>query len=109
MASIFKRKWKSKTTYVVQVKRKGFKTLVKSFNMRANAQKWARHIENNLDQGSNADFSEASRVMIKDLLNRYLKERKHEHKKGWRMEEYRVGYMLKDPSPTLISYSYPLL
>ena len=97
MASIFKRKWKSKTTYVVQVRRKGFKTLVKSFNMRANAQKWARHIENNLDQGLNADFSEASRVMIKDLLNRYLKERKHEHKKGWRMEEYRVGYMLEDP------------
>jgi integrase len=96
MASIFKRKWKSKTTYVVQVRRKGFKTLVKSFNMRANAQKWARHIENNLDQGLNADFSEASRVMIKDLLNRYLKERKHEHKKGWRMEEYRVGYMLED-------------
>ena len=35
--------------------------------------------------------------MIKDLLKRYLKEHKHKHKKGWRMEEYRVGYMLKDP------------
>ena len=38
MASIFRRKFKTKHTYVVQVRRKGFKTLVKSFNTRTDAQ-----------------------------------------------------------------------
>lgn len=97
MASIFKRKWKNKTTYVVQVRRKGFKTLVKTFNTKPDAIKWGRSMENNLDKGLTTDFTEASRVMLKDLLKRYLKEHKHRHKKGWRMEEYRVGYILQDP------------
>ena len=107
MASIFKRKWKNKTTFVVQVRRKGFKTLVKTFNTKHDAIKWGRHIENNLDKGLRADFSEASRVMIKDLLTRYLKEHKHKHKKGWRGEEYTVGLMLKDPiaDVNLLSFS----
>ena len=97
MASIVKRKHKHKTTYLCFICRKGFKTLRKTFQTRQDAQKWSRYIERNLDSGISTDFSEASRVMIKDLLKRYLKEHKHKHKKGWRMEEYRVGYMLKDP------------
>ena len=97
MASIVKRKHKHKTTYLCFIRRKGFKTLRKTFQTRQDAQKWSRYIERNLDSGISTDFSEASRVMIKDLLKRYLKEHKHKHKKGWRMEEYRVGYMLKDP------------
>ena len=54
-------------------------------------------MENNLDKGLTSDFSEASRVMIKDLFKRYLKEHKHKHKKGWRVEEYTIGLMMKDP------------
>jgi len=97
MASIVKRKHKHKTTYLCFIRRKGFKTLRKTFQTRQDAQKWSRYIERNLDSGISSDFSEASRAMIKDLLKRYLKEHKHKHKKGWRMEEYRVGYILKDP------------
>jgi len=37
MATIFRRKLKTKTTYVVQVRRKGFKTLVKTFNTKPDA------------------------------------------------------------------------
>ena len=97
MASIIKRKFKTKTTYLCFVRRKGFKTLIKSFNTRGEATQWGRHMENNLDKGLTSDFSEASRVMIKDLFKRYLKEHKHKHKKGWRVEEYTIGLMMKDP------------
>jgi integrase len=97
MASIFKRKLKTKTTYRVIVRRKGFKTLVKTFNTKPDAIKWGREMERNLDRGISADFSESGRVMIGDLMKRYLKENKHRHKKGWRTEEYTVGSMLKDP------------
>ena len=73
MATIFRRKLKTKTTYIVQVRRVGFKTIVKTFNTRTDAIKWSRNMERNLDRGISTDFTEASRVMIKDLLKRYLK------------------------------------
>ncbi len=50
MATIFKRKWKNKTSYRVTIRRKGFKTLIKSFNTKPDAIKWARSMENNLDK-----------------------------------------------------------
>ena len=107
MAYIRRRKLATKITYQVQVRRVGFKTIIKSFSTRKDAKKWATHMERNLDTGVSSDFHEASRVMIRDLLTRYLKEHKHKHKKGWRMEEYRVGYMLKDPiaDVNLLSFS----
>jgi len=82
MATITKRKHRSKTNYLCVVRRKGFKTLVKTFNTKPDAIKWGRHMENNLDKGLTSDFTEASRIMIRDLLNRYLKEYKHRAKKG---------------------------
>ena len=87
MATIFRRKLKTKTTYRVQVRRQGFKTLVKTFNTRGEATKWGRHMENNLDKGLTSDFSEASRVMIRDLFKRYLKEHKNKHKIGCYIKE----------------------
>ena len=51
MATIFRRKLKTKTTYVVQVRRVGFKTIVKTFNTRTVAIKLGRNMENNLDKG----------------------------------------------------------
>ncbi len=107
MAHIRRRKYKDKSSYQVIVRRIGFKTITKSFATRSDAKKWATHMERNLDTGVSSDFHEASRVMIRDILRRYLKEHKHKHKKGWRMEEYRVGYILKDPiaDVNLLSFS----
>ena len=48
MASIVKRKHKHKTTYLCFIRRKGFKTLRKTFQTRQDAQKWSRYIERNL-------------------------------------------------------------
>ncbi len=74
MATIQKRKWKTKTTFRALVRRKGFKDLHKSFNTRADAQVWARDIERNLDRGLATDYSEASKHTLKDILKRYIKE-----------------------------------
>ncbi len=50
MATISRRKWSKKISYVAQVRRKGFKTLVKSFRTRTEAKKWGRAEKSDMDQ-----------------------------------------------------------
>ena len=57
MAYIRRQKYKSKVSFQVQVKRTGFKTLVRSFQTRTEAKKWARSMENKLDRGDYSDYS----------------------------------------------------
>ena len=45
MAYIRRRKFRFKASYIAQIKRKGFKTIVKAFDTKTQAQKWARGIE----------------------------------------------------------------
>ena len=80
MAYILKRKWKNKTTYRVQVTRKGFKSAFKSFPTRTEAKKWGRAMERELDQGHYIDLSEANRLTLGDLFKRYLRENKQQQK-----------------------------
>ena len=96
MATIQRRKWKKKTSYVALVRRKGFKTVVKSFRTKSEAKKWGRAIERELDLGNYNDFSEAQRLTLADLFTRYLRENKHKKIKSWRMHEFRIGILLKD-------------
>ena len=96
MAYILKRKWKNKTTYRVQVTRRGFKSAFKSFPTRTEAKKWGRAIEREFDQGNYIDYSEAQSVTLADLFNRYIREDKHKKIKSWRMHEFRIGILLKD-------------
>ena len=64
----FKRKHKSKTTYAVQVRRKGFRTVSKSFDTRTEAKRWARNMEAKLDRGDYSDYTEASKLTLGDLF-----------------------------------------
>jgi len=96
MSSIMRRKWKNKTSYVCQVRRKGFRTLVKSFSTRTEAKTWGRSMESKLDRGDTSDYSEASKVTLGDLFKRYISEKKHKKKKQWKNEEYRLEQLLKD-------------
>ena len=68
MAYILKRNWKNKTTYRVQVTRKGFKSDFKTFPTRTDAKKWGRTMENKLDRGDYCNYSEASKLTF---LNHY--------------------------------------
>ena len=48
MAYVKKRKLATKTSWQVIIRKKGFKTLVKSFSSRSDVYKRSRHIERNL-------------------------------------------------------------
>jgi hypothetical protein len=50
MAYILKRKWKTKVTYRVQVSRRGFKNIMKTFQTRTEAKKWGRAMERKIDK-----------------------------------------------------------
>ena len=101
MACFTKRKWKKKTTYRVQVKRVGFKSIYSSFDTLTDAKKWARKMEGKLDRGDTSDYSEASKVTLGNLFKRYISEKKHKKKKQWKNEEYRCDQLLKDEISTI--------
>ena len=96
MAYIRRAKYKSKVSFQVQIRRKGIKTLVKTFATRTDAKKWARTIERELDQGNCIDYSEANRLTLGDLFKRYIHENKHKKNKSWKMYEFRTNILLKD-------------
>ena len=96
MASILKRKRNKKTTYLVFIRRKGIKPILKSFINKLDAQKWARGIERELDQGRYIDYGEASKITLGEVMQRYIREDKHKQIKSWRMHEFRIGILLKD-------------
>ena len=91
MANILKRKFKSKVSYQVRIRRSGMKPIQKSFQERTEAKRWARSMEAKLDRGDYSDYSSASKVTLGDLFKRYVKEEKHKKKKQWRNEEYRCS------------------
>ncbi len=48
MTYIRKRKYKSKSSFQVQIRRKGFKTVVKSFRTKSEAKKWGQSYGNEI-------------------------------------------------------------
>jgi hypothetical protein len=68
MASIRKRgsKWQAR------VCRAGYPTETKSFNVRADAERWARSIETEMDRGSFVSRSEAEANTLEDIIERYI-------------------------------------
>ena len=96
MAYIQRRKTGKGWLYTCFVRRAGHKALIKSFDTKIRAKKWARGIERKLDTGDFSDYTEASKLTLGDLLKRYRVENKHKRKKDWKNEEYKIGYILKD-------------
>ena len=70
MAYILKRKWKTKVTYRVQVSRRVFKNIMKTFQTRTEAKKWGRAMERKLDVGDYSDYTEVS--TLSDLIFLFL-------------------------------------
>jgi len=62
------------TTWQAIVKRKGYPTQSKTFDLKRDAERWARHQERLLDAGQWADLSEVQQTTLRELLNRYEKE-----------------------------------
>ena len=92
MASIRKRgdKWQAR------VKRYGFPGQVKTFQTRSAAEKWARSIESTIDQGGFFNRIEADRILLSDLIKRYIAEVCPLHR-GGSQDVIRLNAVLRYP------------
>lgn len=97
MASLRKRndKWQA------QVRRSGHNPQTKSFQNRADAQRWIRQTELELDRLALAyDPSRLERMTVADLLTRYRDE-VTVHKRGYASEAKRIEVFLREKWATL--------
>lgn len=78
----------------VQIVRWGFPRQTKTFINRADAEKWARTIESEMDRGVFVCRSEAEATTLAQALERYRRE-VTPHKKGSKREADRIGVWLQ--------------
>ncbi len=73
----------------VIVKRKGHPLQSKTFNLKKDAEKWARQQEQLMDAGQWVDRTEAEQTSLNDLLDRYCQE-VSSNKRGKEIEAIRI-------------------
>ena len=78
----------------VRIRRQGHKLVTKSFINKADADRWARTIESEMDRGIFVDRSEAESTTLAQALDRYKKEITC-HKKGKKQESERIALWLR--------------
>lgn len=61
-------------TFKVLIRKNGFPQQIKTFKTKADAQKWARLIESEIDRGVFIDRTEADKTTIGELIDRYIQE-----------------------------------
>jgi len=71
MATIVKR---GRYEWQVKIRRKGYKSLGKTFESRADAEKWAHMVEIQIARGEWFDRTEGESTLIRDALERYARE-----------------------------------
>jgi integrase len=93
MATITKRgdrQWQAK------VRRRGFSAVTNTFETKARAERWARLVESEIDEGSFVPRGEAESTTLGQALNRYLQEITPQ-KKGAKQEANRIRQWLEHP------------
>lgn len=73
----------------VIIKRKGYPSQAKTFDLRKDAEKWARQQERAIDAGQWQDRTEAEQTTLAELLERYSRE-VSKAKRGADAEAYRI-------------------
>lgn len=73
----------------VIVKRKGYPSQARTFDLRKDAEKWARQQERAMDAGQWQDRTEAEQTTLRELLERYATE-VSPAKRGAKAEAYRI-------------------
>lgn len=61
-------------TFKVQIRKAGISPITKTCKTKADAKKWARLIESEIDQGIFIDRTEAERTSIGELIDRYIQD-----------------------------------
>ena len=94
--------------YQAIVKRKGYPTQSRTFDLRKDAERWARACEREMDAGEWRDRTSAQHSTLADLLARYLAE-VTPSKRGGSVEYHRIALLQRSPlakySPAAISPS----
>lgn len=78
-----------------KVRRKGYKPQSKTFEKYAEAEAWARDIENQMDRGIFVSRAEAEQTTLREALERYQREITP-RKKGADQENYRIKALLEN-------------
>ena len=84
MANIRKRRGK----WTVSIRKSNYPPVYKTFLDKPTARKWARKVESDMDRNQFEDYSDASKTLLTQLLQRY-KEEMTVKKKGARSETCR--------------------
>jgi integrase len=92
MASILKR---GDFSYQATVRRRGFPSKTKTFETKADATKWARMIERDIDRGAWQDTSLAEKLSLGEVLMRYKNEITPV-KKSAEIEIIKINAILRD-------------
>lgn len=96
MATFRKR---GKGQWQVEIRRRGFPYQTKTFELKFDAEAWAKMIEHEMDRGVFIDRSEAEATTLKEALQRYLNEVTIT-KKGAREESFKIGKLTRHPIST---------
>lgn len=78
------------------VKRQGYPTQYKSFDLMKDAEKWARLVEREMDAGTWSDRTSAEQTTLEELLGRYGRE-VSSTKRGADKELYRIAQLQRSP------------
>ena len=57
-----------------RIRRRGYPDITQTFEAKADAERWARSVESDMDKGHFVSVSEAQRTTLGDLIQRYLRE-----------------------------------
>ena len=79
-----------------RIRRRGYPDITKTFGNKADAEKWARAVESQLDTGQPVTATEAKRITLGDLIARYLVE-VTPSMKGASEDTIRLNAMLRKP------------
>ena len=90
MANIRKRRGK----WTVSIRKSNYPPVYKTFLDKPTARKWARKVESDMDRNQFEDYSDASKTLLTQLLQRY-KEEMTVKKKGARSETYRLNWLMR--------------
>ena len=90
MANIRKRRGK----WTVSIRKSNYPPVYKTFLDKPTAKKWARKVESDMDRNQFEDYSDASKTLLTQLLQRY-KEEMTVKKKGARSETYRLNWLMR--------------
>ena len=86
---------KRKSGWLAQIRRKGHETICRTFDTKAEAERWAIGVESKMGDGRYEDTREALTTTLSECLSRYESE-VTVSKKGAVQERYRIALWLRD-------------